>query len=429
MRATLRSGDVRLEPQSALGQRGMRRPSHSFVLRPGPFELAPFCLAPVLAGDTLDSFSLQARIITDAIRNRVAGWWFESWLFYVRLGDLEIADLMRNAVIDPTTPLTGSNRADTPELNKYHHRNANYPSFAYECMQVVARAYFRDEGETWNARQLNGLPQLQVMGQYWWDSIKTVGEVGAGTGADAWAQSWDVYQAMRRAKLTVQTYEEFLAQAGVQVPPQLRELVQDYRIPELISYTRDFAHPVLTTEPSNGTIAANVQWNIATQAKRARAFAEPGFLFGCIGYRPKTYLSRMRTAAADVLLSSAEGWLPAEYETDPHTALKKETGSTVAGAATGPVHNATVDYWWDRRDLFLYGDQWMDMASSFMDTIPAASAGERNLVALPSADLTTRKYVAQTDIDNMFTGTTKAASVDGQISFRIKSRIKSDVTA
>jgi len=420
-------GDVRIEEQGRLNARGTRRPHHSFYVEAPPFSLQPFAIAPVLAGDTLKSHSLNVRVLTNAITNRVSGWWFETWLFYVRLLDLPTWSDMQSAVVDPADPLTGQNLAVTDWL---HHRNANYPSFAHQALQVCTRAYFRDEGEAWDAAlDAAGRPKIATKQHGWWDSVKNDTVVGPATGDDEWEENWSIYQKMRAAKLTTMTYREFLAQSGVRVPPQLEEPVEDYRIPELLRHTQDFAQPVLTSLTSGssaGNIVANCQWTIADRGDSKRAFAEPGFILGLMAVRPKVFFSTARTAAVDIICSEAEGWMPSEYESDPHMRLEEETGSTVAGAATGPIHNSTATYWWDRADLFLQGDQFTSLADSVMGG-GAAVKGLRNIVDLPTAD--NQRYPSDSNIVNMFADTVAGVyNADGILNLSIASRIKSDAT-
>ena len=68
--------------------RKLRSPIHRFHLRHYPFQLQPFMLAPVIPGETMKNLLLQARVVTDPIKNGLIGWWQEYYFFYVKHRDL-----------------------------------------------------------------------------------------------------------------------------------------------------------------------------------------------------------------------------------------------------------------------------------------------------------------------------------------------------
>jgi hypothetical protein len=404
--------DVRIEEQKPLTTRRLRRPQHTFNVRLRPWQIVPVCLAPVLAGETLKAANIQVRIISDPIRSSVTGWWSELFVFYVRIGDLENHEVVRAAIVDPSANMTALNSAADV---RYFHAVADRPSWARECMRAVVRAYFRDEGEAWDYATLDGYPVAAIVGEDVFDSLHAASELPAEGTGDDWERQWSIYQGMRKARLTTATFEEYLAMQGVSTPPRLRETEADFRIPELVRFVRDFTYPVPTVDPTTGLVAATVQWTLAERVDRARFFSEPGWLFGVMVVRPKAYRSRHRTSASDLVLHQAQGWLPPQWDTDPHSSLIKmgSTGSSL-------IHGATADYWWDRRDLFLHGEQWLnvDLAS------PPGSAGDWSLVALPSLDGTNTKYPALTDAQALFTTTNREfVRADGIFSLRIATRL------
>ena len=132
MVATQRAKDIRVERVSA-SNRGVRRPQHVWRNKLYPWAITPAFIAPVLAGDTLRRASLQSRTMSGVISDPVTGWWLELYVFYCRLGDLEVADTMRTAIIDPTANMTAINHASAPE---FFHQTANRPSWVYECMRL-----------------------------------------------------------------------------------------------------------------------------------------------------------------------------------------------------------------------------------------------------------------------------------------------------
>jgi len=53
--------------------RKLRAPQHHWSLRHVPFALQPFCIAPVLPGETMKNALLQARAVTMPIKSPLVG--------------------------------------------------------------------------------------------------------------------------------------------------------------------------------------------------------------------------------------------------------------------------------------------------------------------------------------------------------------------
>lgn len=401
--------DVRLEDQRSLTVRRTRSPQHTWNTTLLPWSQVPVMVAPVLAGETMKNAVIQARVMSSPVVSSVQGWWLEFYLFYVRVGDLDEADIIRAAIADPSQSMSSIAQGALPA---YYHYHAGTPCYGLMCHKVVSRAYFRGEGETWNSNMVGSYPAVQVAGKSWIDSLHTNAEAGSPTDSDLWLKQWAAFQNLRNAKLTTNTWSEYLAKSGVKVPPQLVENVQDYRIPELVRFVRDFAYPVPTVDNATGLVRSTVQWSLAERIDKRRYFAEPGWLFGLMVVRPKVYYGKQFQNMTDTIQNEAAGFLPPEFETDPHTSLN-----------TGGIDNYVTDgtattCWFDRRDLFLYGDQYLGSPTSAGVT-----------VALPAADLSNKKYPTSTDAHAMFVDTTAGAvAADGICTLRIASRIGQDAT-
>jgi len=411
------ASDIHLVQQTPGATRGsIRRPDHTWRTEVRPWELTPAFIAPVLPGDTMKSAAIQARMVMSSgsvIANRVTGWWHELYVFYVPLGTLDVAEVMRTAIIDPAANMSA---IAAPADTKYMHQIPTNPNWLKECMKPIVRAYFRDEGEAWDSNLLNGYPVCQVSGSNWSDSALAASVLPAETGADDWAKSWSVFQGMRSSKLTAATWEEYLAMSGVTAPPLMRETTQDFRIPELLRFVRDFAYPQSTVDPVTGLVVGTIQWSLAERIDKARFFAEPGFIVGIQTVRPKVYHRRQRTVASNALLNTALGWLPPQFDQEPHTSIVKFLGSS----GLSPIYAASVDHWLDRRDLFLRGDNFMNVD---LATVAAASY---NLVDLPAADLSNRRYPVAADQTAVIGS--GVIQVDGIIRLNIASRIARDLT-
>lgn len=367
-----------------------RSPRHTFQLRHKPFLLQPFLLAPVLPGETMKSLLLQSRAVTKPITNPLVGWWLEYYFFYVKHRDLDGRDDFSEMMLDLDKDMSGYVEAASPVF--YHM--AGRINWARLCLKRVTEEYFRTEGETWNANAVDGLPVVQINGDSILNSATLAddfvgpADVDVDADEDGTITASEVDAAMRtwqfqRANmLTDMDYEDWLATYGITPAPA------EHHRPELIRYVREWQYPSNTVDPSTGSASSAVSWAVAERADKDRFFREPGFLFGVTVARPKVYLRNQDGSAADVLLGALE-WLPAILRDDPWTSLKK------FAETDGPFSVVTDadGYWLDLKDLFVYGDQFVNFSPS--------GVTDGNFVNLPTAGLNSR-YPSGTDITGLF---------------------------
>ena len=185
--------------------------------------------------------------------------------------------------------------------------------------------------------------------------------------------------------------------------------------PELIRYAMNWTYPVNTVDPTDGDPSTAWSWSVRERADKDRFFTEPGFIVGVTLVRPKVYLSKQDMAAVH-MLDSAKDWFPGLLQQDAAFSMKK------FAALTAPLLNQTDAFWVDLKDLFLYGDQFVNFA------LTETNAG---FVALPTAALQ-KRYVATTDIDNLFvtkTAGTGKVYQDGVTTLMIASKLGRDTSA
>ena len=139
-------------------RRKPRRPSHQFYLRQIPFTIQPMLLAPVLPGETLKNVLVQARAVTDPIKNPLIGWWYEMYLFYVKLRDLDDRDTWSSMMIDPDTSVSGSQETDDTVTQYFNPGSNSSINWAEKCLKRVTEEYFRAQGEAWDNVTISGLP-------------------------------------------------------------------------------------------------------------------------------------------------------------------------------------------------------------------------------------------------------------------------------
>lgn len=412
MRSRSVAQDVRLEEQSPLTSRRLRKPNHPFFVKFVPFVLTPTFIAPVLAGESLKNGLVQLRALSEPIFNKVSGWWIEHYVFYVRAGDLLTADSSFRDMLTGAAAWSPTNAANSPD---YHKSTTTINWFRY-VLDPIVRAYFREEGEVpsdfaynANASQF----KTKVAGESWTDSFRTATQIGGDpAGADEWAKQWVAYQAMRRAKLTQATFEEYLAEHGVSTPPKLRETDQDLKIPELLRYVREFTYPNQVFNTSTGDVSGAVSWTISDRIDKSRFFAEPGFLVGLLNVRPKVFRKLQLEKLVDQM-TTKDHWLPPEYDTDPHASiLHGDIAAFVDGATPG------TNVYYDIKDLFLFGDQFINVAPG------AAAIDQPNWATLPSLDGSNVRYPADADCLAMFSTANKYIVADGVVSLSIASRLQ-----
>lgn len=173
---------------------------------------------------------------------------------------------------------------------------------------------------------------------------------------------------------------------------------------------RDWQYPSNTVEATTGVPSSAVSWAVSDRLDKDRFFREPGFIFGVTVARPKIYMSNQKGAAVE-MLNTAESWLPSLLGEQPWTSLRKfaATAGPVAGLGASPAN----DYWVDVRDLFMYGDQFVNFALTETDA---------GFVALPKAGMN-KHYVSDADRKALFADGTGAKSLvrqDGVVNFTIK---------
>lgn len=384
-----------------------RSPRHNFQLRHKPFTIQPFMLAPVLPGETMKSALLQARAVTKPIANPLIGWWLEYYLFYVKHRDLDGRDDFSAMMLDLDHSMAAYKTA--AEVKNYHA--ANSFNWAQMCLKRVTEEYFRNEDETWNTNVVDGMPLAKVNvdnianSALLNDQFLPPSDESIVVGADDTVTASEIDAAMRtwqfqRANnLTEMDYEDWLATYGVSVAPE------EHNRPELLRYVREWQYPSNTVDPATGVPSSAVSWAVAERSDKDRFFREPGFIFGVTVARPKVYFRNQVGSASD-WLQDALTWLPAIMRDDPWTSLKKFSETE------GPfqVVSDADGYWLDVKDLFIYGDQFLNFSPT--------GVTNGNFVDLPTAALNSR-YPASADIDALFPGTDKTVEQDGVVQLSI----------
>lgn len=405
------------------GQRRLiRRPQHPFQLRTRPFQIQPFVIAPVLPGETMKNCLVQSRVVTDPLVHPLVGWWNEYFLFYVKHRDIgyhKSSDFLEQMILNPAfDSSTHEDVSGTPAL----YQQPGAMPYVGLCLETVVEWFFRDQGENHDVATLDNLPLAQITGRSWMDSLTTEpnfrtdhdvnldlnedGDITVREMMEAQAH----WEALRSAGLEGMDYEDFLRTFGVQIrePDASPNL---YR-PELIRYSREWTYPTNTVDPTTGSPSSAASWAIAFRADKDRFFKEPGFIFGVTVCRPKVY-QRQQVGTLVGEMKNVYTWLPAilqnDYEKAYVTISHDEGPLPSIFGDTGEIQEH--DYKIDMRDLFVYGDQFINFAADDAGSFMAGIQEDGS-----------RRYPDATNIDKLFKGSNKKIRQDGIVTFAIAGR-------
>lgn len=370
--------------------RKVRSPQHRFCIQNKPWQLQPVAIAPVLPGDTLKNALFQSRCVTDPLKSRLTGWWHETWLFYVKIADLDKQGYIpgcSNIFIDPNANVPN----DTTQRPEYMHRGKGV-DWLFHATMMIWDYYFCDN-------RVVPVPPVGTTGtsfsvaanlESWLNSLALASSVEAkdidlDLDADTKIMASEagkammLYQHLLGAGLTQMTYDDFLASYGIKLPPE------ESGAPELLRYIKDWTLPANTVEPTTGIPTSACVWTVTERSDKARFFKEPGFLIAMQTCRPKVYFKGQDNTAS-AFLNDMMNWLPA-------AALNSQgAGLEEFGANNGPLSSTAlggVGYVYDHRDLFMYGDQFFNVseAGAFpMVNLPMVSGGAVNAVYPSNAD-------------------------------------------
>lgn len=438
-----------LSVQQVERKRVARRPNHPFYIHQKPWQIVPFMIAPVIAGETMKNLNFQARAVSDQVKNPLMGAHLEHYFFYVPLRSIsadsvwsgEVGDnvhptVVEDMLLDISKPLLPANLFGI-RAPAFYNGNTTAGQFGVNwvqsCYDKIVNHFFRDADETYapivpapSGAGNYALAKLKQKGLD--DSILDISEIPdvevPTTGdeldlgdTDGLYQTWSI---MFSQGFTQMSFEDYLNSFGVTTGKG-----RDPLVPELIRYTSEWSYPTNTVNPQDvldgegnivvpaGTPTSAFSWSVADRADKDRFFREPGFIIGVTVMRPKVYLGTQIMAGSH-LLDNALSWMPAIYKDNVELSLRK------LAASTGP-YGATrdADYWLDLRDLHIYGDQFVNVqmttSPTFRDpaivTAPHADGGQIGNLA---------KYANAADIDRLFVDSTKnVIRQDGMVSLNI----------
>ena len=293
--ATTRDPRVRMSDAYSMKGRTLRRPQHTFSLKIRPYQLQPFCIAPVLPGETMKNLLTQARVVTDPLdpKIKLVGWWCEHYYFYVKHRDLAegaVRTAVTEMVNDPTPDLTPLRTGASAWTYAY----AGGVDWLKQGVIRIVEEYFRDEGENYDTYALDGVPQVAIYGRGrkdWTEKLTLAADkrtdessfdlVSGGTlQPREFMERMEHWQTLREDGLQGMDYDDFVRTYGA-VTREDEDSPNLHR-PELMYYNRDFQYPVNIVEPTTGVPASAVAWSLQSRVDKDFRFNEPGFIVGRI---------------------------------------------------------------------------------------------------------------------------------------------------
>lgn len=365
--------------------RNLRRPVYRFQLKTKPWQLQPFMIAPVLPGETLKNGLFQSRVISDPLKHRLLGAHKEYWFFYVRLRDLQGSADFEAMMLDLNKDMSAYRSAAS--VKYFHKYGINWTKLA---LDKIVEHYFRADDEIGSTFEIDGLPARSMLEQNWLDSFvledefAPIGDVNVDANSDGDITVGEIDQAqrnfalMRQFGLTEMDFDDYLRTFGIRVAPAESDK------PELLRYSSTWQYPANTVEPTTGVPTTAWSASVSDRMDKDRFFKEPGFIIGITAFKPKVYLGN-QTGSVTGIMDNAMRWLPRMMADDPYTSMVL---LDQAHKDNGPLAGQTDGYWFDLKDLFLYGEQYSNFAMTAADGaigMPTA-AGQKRYPTLAMAN-------------------------------------------
>lgn len=309
-----------------------------------PMGLYPLNFTMVLPGETLKGMSTKLRLISRPVKHPLAGCWYEGWMFYIKLTDMDrsLGEMFISDDVDPTPHLAA---ADRPKF----FTKLGQVDWIKKCYDRVIESYFVHQDET--APTIDGVAMAKLQNLWWGQNLQFQDLTGGATPTPDTAGPIDAYEMARIMGMTEISYEQYLKQYGVQ------SVKTEIGKPEILRYWRSWTQPTNTIDPATGAPSSAWTWSEDIKAEKDIYFREPGFLLMMQAVRPKFYLPQVTASLAGEMWGFSD-FFPAYNLDDPAYAVKgfmpsNKIMSGVGGADTKPL-------WVDRSDFLSHGEQFVN---------------------------------------------------------------------
>lgn len=401
-----------LQPGS-LKKRVSRTPNFGINGTVKPFGLYPVMIHPVLPGETLKSMNWKWRMLSKPVKHPLTGVWLETWVFYVKLTDLDrtLSEMFISDSVSTSGHTAGSDNARL-------FQKSGQIDWVGKCLNKVAASYFVNENESIVASQETGIPKTKINATGWWQNMMFRPADDAVVTGDIHdlKEQMSAAQMLQQMQMTEISYERYLQQYGVQ---SIKTAEGD---PEILRFSRSWTMPTNTVEPSTGAPSSAWAWSDEMKLEKDKYFTEPGFLFAVATVRPKMYPGNLSSSLVGNLWGFSD-WYPIyNLRDDPSAGVKEiqnDDDIFVTGEATTPG-----PLWYDHKDLLSHGETFVNNWSDAPYDIPDSGMP---LVANGTSDALLRgEYPVDANINALFSSATAADQVcyyDGIIQATIAGQI------
>lgn len=352
-----------------------------------PTGIYPLFVHPVLPGETLTRMNLKQRIVSRPVNNPLAGSWYEGWLMYVKLTDLNRA--LGEMFITNDFSTSGYTAASTDQ--RFFTQSGEI-DWVRLCYDRIIETYFVDEDAT--APTIDGVAQAKLQNMWWGQNLTfqaDISDPAVPSNVSDVTPDVSAFEMARIMGMSEITYEDYLKQYGVQ------SIRAELGRPEVLRYWRSWKQPVNTVEPSTGEPTSAWIWSEDIRAEKDIYFREPGFLVGMHAIRPKFYLGQVRHSRVQDMWGFKD-WFPAYNAADPSASIQA-ISSADAIFESSVLHTGDPDLWVDHADLLMHGEQFVN---DFTDgpTLPLANGLSFDTGA---ANHELRgEYATEADVDALF---------------------------
>lgn len=405
--------NIQIVQPGAAKTRVQRRPNFAIQGGIAPMGLFPNFFAPVLPGETLDSHNLKATMVSAPIANPLGGSWLETWLFHVKLTDLDpdLAEMFIGTLTDSSAYQAGE---DQPQ----YFTKTGQIEWVKLCTEFIHSKFFINEGET-PITHPDGVPMIKRINSDAFESMvqdqdgETDGTMIGDSEGEEITPQMEAYLKMKQIGMGIQSYDDYLKTYGLKSIdlPKRGE-------PELLSYRRYWSLPSNVIDPTDGSPTGAWYWRLDEKNEKNKRFTEPGFVIGYWAVRPKFLDSKIVTSLASSLWGF-EDWIPSYTLTDPAAGIKRIDMN--AQPWVTEVLGSAAYAMFDLRDLHSHGEQFRNGLGRYT---PALSSYRTWSGAATEPQLR-GEYVNSTDLDAIWlaSGTARDLDYDGIVSMTIKGHV------
>lgn len=341
-------------------QPGLRRSTRAPIFPFGgtllPFGLYPVFAFPVLPGETVGAVQARGRFISQPLKSPIAGAWMEGWVFEVPLR------LINENFFSQLNPSTAGHVAGSQSYRFF--TNTGQVTLIQEAYNLVVEYFFTRPGTTPPTVE-TGITQLPLISTDWMDNLQTM--PASLTEANMPENILDteiVGMSIEdeRALIEADDYRQFVQMFGPKDP-------ESQSRPRLRRYFRQWGIPNNVIDPSSGVPRSTHFFDLNWGLRKGFRAQEPAICVCMMAYRPQMQKTVAQGSYLGRMVGTGE-WFPPKGQAawsvingdDPILPAAWDTGSPAA------------DYIFDRSDVFMRGESFINQSSANNPYPPPTSA-------------------------------------------------------